>query len=111
MLKSALRLFYIRWFDGVNRKTILHIPEKAEIYAISSIAGGLPVALFPAAGPKALGITVTAHACSANREPMLNVPAPIPSPAPAGFAEIFDAAGVAAELEQLPALQSGNERE
>jgi [protein-PII] uridylyltransferase len=42
---------------------------------------------------------------------MLNVPAPIPSPAPAGFAEIFDAAAVAAELEQLPALQSGNERE
>src|SRR3954453_23532948 len=42
---------------------------------------------------------------------MLNVPAPIPSPVPAGFAEIFDAAAVAAELEQLPALQSGNERE
>src|SRR2546427_3339150 len=42
---------------------------------------------------------------------MLNVPAPIPSPAPAGFAEIFDAAAVAAELEQLPALRSGNELE
>jgi [protein-PII] uridylyltransferase len=42
---------------------------------------------------------------------MLNVPAPIPSPAPAGFAEIFDATAVAAELERLPALQSGNERE
>jgi [protein-PII] uridylyltransferase len=42
---------------------------------------------------------------------MLNVPAPVPSPAPAGFAEIFDAAAVAAELEQLPALQSGNELE
>src|SRR3982751_6000846 len=54
---------------------------------------------------------VTADACSANREPMLNVPAPVPSPVPAGFAEIFDAAAVAAELEQLPALQSGNERE
>jgi [protein-PII] uridylyltransferase len=42
---------------------------------------------------------------------MLNVPAPVPSPAPAGFAEIFDAAAVAAELEQLQALHSGNERE
>ena len=42
---------------------------------------------------------------------MLNLPAPIPSPAPAGFAEIFDAAAVAAELEQLPALRSGNELE
>src|SRR3954453_18163136 len=42
---------------------------------------------------------------------MLNVPAPVPSPAPAGFAEIFDAAAVAAELERLPALQSGNELE
>src|SRR4051794_34439918 len=42
---------------------------------------------------------------------MLNVPASIPSPVPAGFAEIFDAAAVAAGLEQLPALQSGNERE
>jgi len=42
---------------------------------------------------------------------MLNVPAPIPSPAPAGFAEIFDAAAVAAELEQLPALRSGSELE
>src|SRR2546422_9188611 len=57
------------------------------------------------------GLSVTAHACSANREPMLNVPALVPSPAPAGFAEIFDAAAVAAELEQLPALQNGNERE
>src|SRR5882724_1097513 len=61
--------------------------------------------------PTARGFSVTAHACSANREPMLNVPAPIPSPAPAGFAEIFDAAAVAAELEQLPALRSGNELE
>ncbi len=42
---------------------------------------------------------------------MLNVPAPVPSPAPAGFADIFDATEVAAELEQLPALQNGNERE
>jgi [protein-PII] uridylyltransferase len=42
---------------------------------------------------------------------MLNVPAPVPSPAPAGFAEVFDAAAVAAELEQLQALHSGNERE
>src|SRR5215471_12945699 len=42
---------------------------------------------------------------------MLNVPAPIPSPAPAGFAEIFDAAAVAAELEQLPELHAGHERE
>ncbi len=42
---------------------------------------------------------------------MLNVPAPVPSPAPAGFAEIFDAAAVAGELEQLQALHSGNERE
>jgi [protein-PII] uridylyltransferase len=41
---------------------------------------------------------------------MLNVPAPIPSPAPAGFAEIFDAAAVAAELERLPKLHAG-ERE
>src|SRR5215510_11825839 len=42
---------------------------------------------------------------------MLNVPAPIPSPAPAGFAEIFDAAAVAAELAHLPKLHAGHERE
>jgi [protein-PII] uridylyltransferase len=42
---------------------------------------------------------------------MLNVPAPVPSPAPAGFAEIFDAAAVAAELARLPKLHGGHERE
>ncbi len=42
---------------------------------------------------------------------MLNVPAPIPSPAPSGFAEIFDAAAAAAELERLPELHAGHERE
>jgi [protein-PII] uridylyltransferase len=42
---------------------------------------------------------------------MLNVPATIPSPAPSGFAEIFDATAVAAELEQLPKLHAGHERE
>src|SRR5262245_56501370 len=40
---------------------------------------------------------------------MLNVPAPIPSPAPSGFAEIFDAAAVAAELERLPKLHAERE--
>src|SRR3954452_3018469 len=66
---------------------------------------------FAPPNPVARGFSVAAYACSANREPMLNVPAPVPSPAPAGFAEIFDAAAVAAELERLPALQSGNELE
>src|SRR5262244_2961545 len=42
---------------------------------------------------------------------MLNVPAPVPSPAPAGFAEIFDAAEAAAELARLPKLHAGHERE
>src|SRR5215510_7315433 len=42
---------------------------------------------------------------------MLNVPAPVPSPAPAGFAEIFDAAAAAAELARLPKLHAGHERE
>ncbi len=42
---------------------------------------------------------------------MLNVPAPVASPAPPGFADIFDAAAAAAELEHLPALHAGHERE
>ena len=57
--------------------------------------------------------TTTERLCKWKQQqrPMLNVPAPVPSPAPAGFAEIFDAAAVAAELEQLQALHNGNERE
>src|SRR5215510_7541193 len=65
----------------------------------------------PPRAARTTGAAVTADARSANRPAMLNVRAPIPSPAPAGFAEIFDATAVAAELAHLPKLQAGHERE
>src|SRR5499426_1073437 len=68
-------------------------------------------ASIPAATARTTGAAVTADPGSGNRNSMLNVLAPVPSPAPAGFAEIFDAAAAAAELARLPKLHAGHELE